>query len=156
LHQNCWMSLISAQKNSDFFVWFCPLIELSLGLINWELHHEDIWGSGGIAPLLTSALDGCEWPVSHLCSFTPRKTAPGTYFIGGWVGPQASLDVMEKRKFFLPLLGIKPFLFSHPAHTLVTILTDPTCLQEIKWFSVLISVWQKLIVSIFCIVTLVI
>jgi hypothetical protein len=32
----------------------------------------------------------------------PRKTAPGTYFIGGWVGAQARLNIMEKRKISCP------------------------------------------------------
>jgi hypothetical protein len=36
-------------------------VKLSLCLINYTLCHEDIWRSGGIAPLqLTSALDGGE------------------------------------------------------------------------------------------------
>jgi hypothetical protein len=28
-------------------------------------------------------------------SFIPVERAPSTYWIGGWVGPRASLDVME-------------------------------------------------------------
>jgi hypothetical protein len=31
---------------------------------------------------LTSELDGGEWSVSRLGRFTPRETAPGTYWIG--------------------------------------------------------------------------
>jgi len=27
-------------------------------------------------------------------SFTPRERAPGTHWIGGWVGPRAILDVV--------------------------------------------------------------
>jgi hypothetical protein len=58
------------------------------------------WGSGGIAPriLLTSALDRGEWSASRPCRFTPREGAPGTHWIGGWVGPRAVLDVVVKRK----------------------------------------------------------
>jgi hypothetical protein len=41
-------------------------IRFSLCLINYAPHHEDIWGSGGIAPpLLTSTLDGGEWLASQ-------------------------------------------------------------------------------------------
>jgi hypothetical protein len=29
----------------------------------------------------------------------PGKRATGTYWIGGWVGPRADLDDVEKRKF---------------------------------------------------------
>jgi hypothetical protein len=53
------------------------------------------WRSEGIAPpLLTSALDGGEWSASRLCHFTPRETAPGTRWIGGWVGLKDGLDAM--------------------------------------------------------------
>jgi hypothetical protein len=42
------------------------------------------WGSGGRAPrIVTSALDGGEWPVSRSGSFTPRERVPGTHWIGG-------------------------------------------------------------------------
>jgi len=47
---------------------------------------------------LTSALDGGdEWSASRPRHFTPRERAAGTYWIGGWVGPRASLDVVVKR-----------------------------------------------------------
>jgi hypothetical protein len=56
-------------------------------------------GSGGIAPLLlTSALDGGEWSASCPARFTPEDGAAGTHWIGGWVGPSAGLDAVEKRK----------------------------------------------------------
>jgi hypothetical protein len=46
---------------------------------------------------LTSALVGGEW------------SAPGTHLIGGWVGPRAGLDEVEKRKFLtLPGLELRP------------------------------------------------
>jgi len=35
---------------------------------------------------LTSALDGGEWSASRPVRFTPRERAPGTHWIGGWVG----------------------------------------------------------------------
>jgi hypothetical protein len=47
---------------------------------------------------LTSALDGGEWSVSHTSRFTSREIAPGTYWIGGWVGPRTVLDAVVKRK----------------------------------------------------------
>jgi len=34
--------------------------------------------------------------------FTPRERAPGTQFIGGWVGPGAVLDAVVKRKIPIP------------------------------------------------------
>jgi hypothetical protein len=39
--------------------------------------------------------------------FTPRERAPGTHWIGGWVGPKASLNTVAKREKFLPLLELK-------------------------------------------------
>jgi hypothetical protein len=46
---------------------------------------------------LTSALDGGEWSASRPGRFTPRERAPGTRWIGGWVGPRAVLDAVVKR-----------------------------------------------------------
>jgi hypothetical protein len=45
---------------------------------------------------LTSALDGGEWLASHLSRFTPKERAPGTHWIGGWMGPRAVLDAVVK------------------------------------------------------------
>jgi hypothetical protein len=47
-------------------------------------------------PFLTLALVGDEWPVSRPCRFTPGERAPGTHWIGGWVGPRAGLEDVEK------------------------------------------------------------
>jgi hypothetical protein len=52
------------------------------------------------------ALVGGEWSASRPCRFIPGETAPGTHWIGGWVGPRAGLDYVEKRKF-LTLLGLE-------------------------------------------------
>jgi hypothetical protein len=48
---------------------------------------------------LTLALIGGEWSASCPGRFTPGERAPGTNLIGGWVGPRAGLDEVEKRKF---------------------------------------------------------
>jgi hypothetical protein len=48
---------------------------------------------------LTSALAGGEWSVSRRS--TTGERAPGTHWIGGWVGPRAGLDAVEKRKFLI-------------------------------------------------------
>jgi hypothetical protein len=44
---------------------------------------------------LTSALVGGEWSASRPDRFTPGERAPGTHWIGSWVGPRAGLDEME-------------------------------------------------------------
>jgi hypothetical protein len=51
---------------------------------------------------LTSALDGGEWSASRPGRFTPRERAPGTHWIGGWVGPKAVLEAVVKRKIPSP------------------------------------------------------
>jgi hypothetical protein len=56
---------------------------------------------------LASALDGLEWSVSHSGRFTPRERAPGTHWIGDWVGLRAVLDAAVKRKIPSPP-GIEP------------------------------------------------
>jgi hypothetical protein len=38
---------------------------------------------------LTSTLAGGEWSAFRLDCVTPRERAPGTHWIGGWVGPQS-------------------------------------------------------------------
>jgi hypothetical protein len=47
---------------------------------------------------LTSALVRGEWSASRPGRCTPRETTPGTHWIGGWVGPRASLGAVWKRK----------------------------------------------------------
>jgi len=45
---------------------------------------------------------------------------PNTHCIGGWVGPRAGLDIVEKRKFLGPAETRTP---DCPSRSLVTILT---------------------------------
>jgi hypothetical protein len=47
---------------------------------------------------LTSTLDGGERSASRPGRFIPTERVPSTHWIGGWVGPRASLDVAGKRK----------------------------------------------------------
>jgi hypothetical protein len=55
---------------------------------------------------LTLALVGGEWSASLQGRFTPKERAPNTHWIGGWVGPSAGLDDVEK-KIFLIILGFE-------------------------------------------------
>jgi len=41
---------------------------------------------------LNPALDGGERSASHPGLSTPRERAPGTHWIGGWVGHRAVID----------------------------------------------------------------
>jgi hypothetical protein len=49
----------------------------------------------------------CFISASRPDRFTPGERAPGTHWIGGWVGPRTGLDVVVKRNI-LPLPGIQP------------------------------------------------
>jgi hypothetical protein len=62
----------------------------------------------GVADVfLTSALVGGEWLASRPYRFNPKERASGTHCIGIWVGPRASLDDIDKRKFLtLPELEL--------------------------------------------------
>jgi hypothetical protein len=81
---------------------FFLLSTSSLCLINYVPCHEDMWGSGGKAPLfLTLALDG-EWSASRPGHFTLGEKAPNTHRIGGRVGPKAGVDAVKKRQCLAP------------------------------------------------------
>jgi len=91
-------------------------VELSLCFFLTKHHAtKAYWEGGGIAPLncLTSALGGDEWSASYPDHSAPKERAPGTHWIGFWVGPRAVLDMVVKRKIPNP---------DHPACSLVTIL----------------------------------
>jgi hypothetical protein len=51
---------------------------------------------------LTLALDGDQLLASRFGRFTPKERAPGTHWIGGWVGPWAVLDAVVKRQIPSP------------------------------------------------------
>jgi hypothetical protein len=65
---------------------------------------------------LTLALVGHEWSASGPCHFTPGIRAPGSQWIGGWVGPRGGLNDVEKLKF-LALPGLELQSLGPPAHT---------------------------------------
>jgi hypothetical protein len=50
----------------------------------------------GAHVFLTSVRIGDVWSPSRPAPFTLGERVPGTHWIGGWVGPRAGLDEMEK------------------------------------------------------------
>jgi len=60
-------------------------------------------GSGSIAPRILWPLHWWRWVVSFTPRpLYPRRTAPDTHWIGGWVGTRAGLDTVVKRKIPAP------------------------------------------------------
>jgi hypothetical protein len=78
-------------------------VKLSL-CFNWAPRHEGVLGEWRYISThsLTSALDGGERSASRHGRFTPRETAPGTLWTGGWVGLRAVLEAVVKRKIPSP------------------------------------------------------
>jgi hypothetical protein len=65
---------------------------------------------------LTSAVVGGEGSASRPGRFTPAERAPCSQWIGGWIGPRASLDDGEKSKF-LTLPGLELRHLCRPARS---------------------------------------
>jgi hypothetical protein len=77
-------------------------VKLSLCLTK---HHamKTYWGIEGIAPCILDLGTRWRWVVSLTPRpLYPRERAPGTHWIGGWVGPRAGLDGVVKRKIPSP------------------------------------------------------
>jgi hypothetical protein len=75
------------------------MVQLSL-CFNWAPRHDSVLGEWRYSSThsLSSALDEGEWSVSRPGRFNCMGRAPGTHWIGGWVGPRAVLDAVVKRK----------------------------------------------------------
>jgi hypothetical protein len=81
-------------------------------VLNLGLHHEDVWGSGGIAaPILASAI--YEGGQLHApAALSQGKSQPGTHRIVGSMGPRAGFDAAEERKNLAPS-GIRTVVVEH-------------------------------------------
>jgi hypothetical protein len=73
-------------------------------------HHamKAYWGSGGVPRIFTSALDGGEWSASRPGRFIRRERAPGTHWIGGWVGRIAGPHPVVKIEISSPYRDSNP------------------------------------------------
>jgi hypothetical protein len=93
---------------------------------------------------LTSTLNGSNWSASYIGHLTPGKSLSSTHWIGGWLDPRAGLDATVKRKKSLPFscLESNP---GHPAHDLVTILTELPQMHEISYTTQLFWYFTNLI-----------
>jgi hypothetical protein len=64
---------------------------------------------------LTLARVGGEWLASRPGRFPPGEGAPGTHWIGGWVGRKVDLDAVIARQIKPRLL---PFIFFQVSYSL--------------------------------------
>jgi hypothetical protein len=64
------------------------------------------WGNGGTAlGILDQAFDGRELSALRPGRFISRETAPGSHWIGGWVGPRPGLGICLFTTASRPALG---------------------------------------------------
>jgi hypothetical protein len=115
-------------------------------VLNEAPRHEDVWRSGSIAPSVHKFGTRRTWVVS----FTPwqlyrQGNNPGIHWIGGWVGPRAGLDAMEKGKNPCPCRESNP---SRPVRSLVTVLTRNLKAATIAVFQIL-AFTQLVIICLF-------
>jgi hypothetical protein len=84
-------------------------------LLNYAPRHVGVFGEWRYSSTHSSAsaLDGSEWSASRPGRFTLRERAPGTHWIGAWVGFTAGLDTVAKRKIPIPRQE------SNPVHPIV-------------------------------------
>jgi hypothetical protein len=79
-------NILLQRRKNECFTWIFAQCQVKVSLCFLTKHHamKAYWGEWMYSSThsLTSALDG----------------APGTHWIGGWVGPRAVLDAVVKRK----------------------------------------------------------
>jgi hypothetical protein len=72
------------------------LLSVRVAVLNWAPRYEGVLGSGGIALRILDLGTSWWWSASRPGCFNPREKAPGTHWIGGWVGPRAGLDTVNQ------------------------------------------------------------
>jgi hypothetical protein len=99
-------------------------VKVNMSILNQVSHHEDAWGSGGIAPRTPNL--GNRW--MRLVSFTPRppysQGKSPQYPLDRWLGGPQSRSGRgneEKEIPFPPLSGIEP---GRSTRSLVTTVTE--------------------------------
>jgi hypothetical protein len=79
-------------------------------------------------------LVGGEWSASRPGRYTPGERAPGSHWIGGWVGPRTGLDDVEKRKFLtLPGLELRPLCCPARSQSLCRLSYLGSCLVAVRY-----------------------
>jgi hypothetical protein len=90
---------------------------------------------------LTSALVGGDWSSSRPGPFTPGERAPGTHWIGGWVGPRAGLDDVKKRKILSLSLRFGGTMRLRLHGRRISRVTPPASCWSLAWLSLRPWMW---------------
>jgi hypothetical protein len=110
--QKGWAHLACMKVNLSLCVTKCQAMKIC-PVLNWTPHHEDIWGSGVIAPRLNVGARG-RWMFGFTHGrFTPGETVSSNPLIGGWMAPRAGLNFLAEKKESLHVLRIE-FQLSRP------------------------------------------
>jgi hypothetical protein len=97
---------------------------MKYSMLNYAQYHENIWGSGGIAPCILNPGIRLRW----VASFVLQLFYPQYSFDGRLGGPQSQFELSgnEKKSCWKSNLG-------HPAHSIAIVLT------ELPWLCYLCS-----------------
>jgi hypothetical protein len=107
------------KKHGDYFTFYLSTHTVNLSLCLTKYHDMKTYKRVEVQlhAFLISALDGGKWSATRSDRFTAGERTPGTHWIGGWVGPRAGLEAVEKRKNLSPCRESNP---GRPANNLVT------------------------------------
>jgi hypothetical protein len=115
-------------------------MKLSLCL-NWASRYEGVLGElkYSSAHSLPRTLDGGKWSASRPGRFTPRERAPGTQWVGGWVGLLSRSAHRGEEKNSQPLPGLEPPIMQPVAQRCTTELPRLICIRDSRKTN---SSWQ--------------
>jgi hypothetical protein len=125
-------------------VLYCVLLTYVLRCRRLKINYTP-HGSEGITPsILTSPLDVLRWSAWRPVRFTPWWKAPGSWWIGGWVGPRAGLVAVGKRK--APAVEDRTHIPGRLVCSLVTVLTEVegniiTALES--WMTLYVKTYER-------------
>jgi hypothetical protein len=92
LHRTVLLEVRAYVKSKQFYDRHYIAVKVKC-LISKALRHEGMSGKGCIDPHFLDLCTSQRWVVSFTPQpLYPRGKAPGTHWIGGWVGPRAGLD----------------------------------------------------------------
>jgi hypothetical protein len=97
--KGCWGSKLRNKYGMGTEIMFHIKLSCPCAFFNWAPCHEGILGDGGIALCIIDLGTRWRWVVSFMpWLLYPQWQGPWYLWIGGCMGPRASLNVVVKRK----------------------------------------------------------